>query len=153
MADTNGISKFDPSARPTYTQAQLDAYFDRIRLPTQYRSSSIRTDAAHAKSSPDASLPLLATLIKHHLCGIPFENLDLHYSPNKHVCLDHDYVFDKIVGNGRGRGGWCFENNLLFATVLRSLGYDVMSTGARVNEAVQPMSGEKGWKGPKYSGW
>lgn len=101
-------------------------------------------------------MAVLSALIRHHLYDIPFENLDLHYSPSKHVCLDPDYIFDKVVGSGRGprgRGGWCFEHNLLFATVLRTLGYDVMSTGARVNEAVQPISGEVGWKGPKYSGW
>jgi len=111
-------------------------------------------------------MTVLSALIRHHLYDIPFENLDLHYSLSKHVCLDPDYIFDKVVGSGRifdkvvgsghgqrGRGGWCFEHNLLFATVLRTLGYDVMSTGARVNEAVQPMSGEVGWKGPKYSGW
>lgn len=45
------------------------------------------------------------------------------------------------------------ENSCLFGTVLRSLGYDVMSIGAKVNEAVQPVSASKGWKGPKYDGW
>ena len=45
------------------------------------------------------------------------------------------------------------ENSCLFGTVLRSLGFDVVSVGAKVNEAVQPVSANKGWKGPKYDGW
>ena len=45
------------------------------------------------------------------------------------------------------------ENSLLFGTVLRSLGFDVVSIGAKVNEAVQGLSAKRGWKGPKYDGW
>ena len=154
MADTNENSNFDPSARPTYSPAQLAAYFERIKHPARNHSFSIIANSAPPRTrSSVESLRFLTQLIKYQLCNIPFENLDLHYSSNKHVCLDHDHIFDKIIGSGRGRGGWCFETNLLFATVLRTLKYDVFSTGARVNEAVQPIADEKGWKGPKYSGW
>ena len=45
------------------------------------------------------------------------------------------------------------ENNTLFGTVLRSLGYGITSVGGRVNEAAQPISASKNWKGPKYDGW
>ena len=45
------------------------------------------------------------------------------------------------------------ENTCLLGTVLRSIGYNVMSTGARVNEAVQPVSGSPDWGGPRYDGW
>jgi hypothetical protein len=45
------------------------------------------------------------------------------------------------------------ENTAIFGTMLASLGYDIMTTGARVNEAVQPMAASKNWKGPKYDGW
>jgi arylamine N-acetyltransferase len=45
------------------------------------------------------------------------------------------------------------ENNTLFGSVLRTLGYSVTSVGGRVNEAVQPMSASKNWRGPKYDGW
>jgi len=148
MADTNEDSIFDPSARPIYTQAQLHTYLDRICFPTTIRILLMTTP-----TSSKNSMIILSTLIKHHLCNIPFENLDLHYSSNKNICLDHDHIFEKILGSDSRRGGWCFENNLLFATVLRTLRYDVLTTGARVNEAVQPMSDEKGWKGPRYSGW
>ena len=45
------------------------------------------------------------------------------------------------------------ENNTLFGTVLRSRGYGTTSVGGRVNEAAQPISASKNWKGPKYDGW
>lgn len=45
------------------------------------------------------------------------------------------------------------ENSCLLGVVLRSLGYDVVATGARVNEAMQPYAGKKDWPGPRYSGW
>ena len=45
------------------------------------------------------------------------------------------------------------ENTLLLATVMRSLGFSVMTTGARVNSAIQPVSQSKSWTGPSYDGW
>lgn len=45
------------------------------------------------------------------------------------------------------------ENTLLLLTVLRSLGYTVTSTAARVNNALEPGSEKKGHKGPAYNGW
>lgn len=40
-----------------------------------------------------------------------------------------------------GRGGYCMENNCFFGTVLRSIGFDVYSAGARVKSP----SGYGGW--------
>lgn len=45
------------------------------------------------------------------------------------------------------------ENNLMFYTVLLSLGYNVTSIAGRVNEAVQPASGRPDWPGPTYDAW
>ena len=45
------------------------------------------------------------------------------------------------------------ELNCLLGTVLRSLDFDVYSTGARVNEAAQPVVAKKGRKGPRHNGW
>lgn len=36
---------------------------------------------------------------------------------------------------GTGRGGDCIENGLLFAAVLRGLGYNLITVGARVNSS------------------
>lgn len=68
------------------------------------------------------------------MAKVPFENLALHYSTHHSVILDRDVLFEKMVIGGKG--GYCMENNLFFATVLRTLGYAVLSTGARVSKAV-----------------
>jgi len=96
----------------------LDAYFARIR---------------HAG---DAS-PTLATLERIHALHaehIPFENL----SPflGEPVPLDVDSLRRKLLESGRG--GWCFEHNILFAHVLVDLGYDVTRLAARVRWNVAP---------------
>lgn len=75
--------------------------------------------------------PTLATLSRLHAlhaAAIPFENL----SPflGEPVGLDIASLQDKLVA--RGRGGWCFEHNLLFAHVLERVGFDVTRLGARV---------------------
>jgi len=68
------------------------------------------------------------------MARVPFENLVLHYSTHHSVILERDFLFDKMVV--RGKGGYCMENNLFFATVLRTLGYTVLAGGARVSKAV-----------------
>lgn len=44
--------------------------------------------------------------------------------------MDLEVIFDKIVNNGRG--GWCLENNFLFAWVLQKMGYDNTILGSKV---------------------
>lgn len=141
----------DRHQRPTYSAEQLEQYFDRISLPRKYRESPI----AAKRESPDseASLAFLRILQKYHLAAVPFENLSLHYSTQRNIRTEPHALFDKIIKRNAGRGGYCMENNGLFGTVLRSLGYDVYSVGARVNEAAQPMAASKHWAGPKYDGW
>jgi arylamine N-acetyltransferase len=144
-------STVDWSQRPTYSPEQLDNYFDRIKLPAKYRQFRI---VQNSKSSDnEAALSFLKGLVRHQLAAVPFENLTLHYSVQRHICIDAQKVFEKIVDNESERGGYCMENSTLFGTVLRSLGYQVTSVGGRVNEAAQPMSASKNWRGPKYDGW
>jgi arylamine N-acetyltransferase len=71
----------------------------------------------------------------------------MHYSAHKTLSLDTEALFVKIVE--RGMGGYCMENNLFFATVLRSLGYELYITGGRVSNAV-----ESNGKDPDgFGGW
>ena len=140
----------DPAHRSSYSKEQLLKYFDRISLPEIYRTHLV-IEGQYA--IPDEQLSFLANLKKYHLAAIPFENLELHYSPTKTVSLEPQYLFQKIVLRGHGRGGRCMETNCLFGTVLRSLGFDVYSAGARVNQAAQPVAATKGWKGPRHDGW
>lgn len=143
---------FNPAARPSYTREQLQQYFDRISLPEAHRDNPIVTNATAAHTI-EHGLPLLSALQRYQLASVPFENLTLHYDVSKIITLDPQHVFQKIVARNAGRGGYCMENSLLMLTVLRSLGYNVISTGARVNEAIQPQAGKKDWPGPRYDGW
>lgn len=96
------------------TQDQLDAYFRRINF------------------TPPAQpgLQALANLQWHHATAIPFENLNpLLGIP---VLLDSDTLFHKIVTDQRG--GYCFEQNVFFLEVLRSLGFNSRGLTGRVLE-------------------
>jgi N-hydroxyarylamine O-acetyltransferase len=74
------------------------------------------------------SLSTLRALHLAHLRTVPFENLDIHWS--RPILLDEESLFDKIVT--RKRGGFCYELNGLFASLLRELGYTVSLLSARV---------------------
>lgn len=68
-----------------------------------------------------ADLDTLRALHRAHLTAIPYESLDIHLG--RPLILNLDHVHDKIVE--RGRGGWCYEMNGLFAWALREIGFDV----------------------------
>jgi N-hydroxyarylamine O-acetyltransferase len=90
----------------------LDAYLSRIlydgpRAPTR---------------------SVLEQLHRRHLSTIPFENLDVRL--RRPVGLDLDSLEAKLVR--KRRGGYCFEQNTLFAAVLRGLGFEVRTLEARV---------------------
>jgi len=90
----------------------VDAYFQRIGY-TGPRGASLETLAA-----------------LHHLqpCAIAFEDLDpLLQRP---VILTAA-AFERKLLHG-GRGGWCYEQNLMLGRVLQSLGFGVTGLAARV---------------------
>ena len=62
-----------------------------------------------------------------HLLTVPFENLDI--GLKRPILLDEDSLWNKIVGNGRG--GFCYEVNGLFASLLKAIGFDVTYLNAR----------------------
>lgn len=66
-----------------------------------------------------------------HMRAVPFENLSIHAS--EPVVLEDDALFEKIVV--RGRGGFCYEDNGLFAALLRALGFQVSMLSAEVANA------------------
>ncbi|MDR2090010.1 MAG: arylamine N-acetyltransferase [Clostridiales Family XIII bacterium] len=101
--------KLDESLRAE----EVRAYLERIGL---------RRPAAADRAALDA-------IIFAHQCSVPFENLDsAEYRTAPH--LETSRLFDKIVR--RRRGGWCFELNSLFASLLKALGYSVTAHFARV---------------------
>ena len=75
-----------------------------------------------------ASRAVLEALHQAHVTHIPFENLDILLG--RAIALDLDSLQAKLVA-GR-RGGYCFEQNLLFAAVLRAFGFTVTQLAARV---------------------
>jgi N-hydroxyarylamine O-acetyltransferase len=90
----------------------LDAYFRRIGFS--------------GTAAPDRAT--LEAIHRLHPQAIAFENLDpLLGVP---VRLDAAALQDKLVRSGRG--GYCYEHNLLLMHVLKALGFDVRGLGARV---------------------
>jgi N-hydroxyarylamine O-acetyltransferase len=63
-----------------------------------------------------------------HATHIPFENLDILLK--RPIRLDLASLQAKLVTGGRG--GYCFEQNLLFSAVLQRLGFSVTPLAARV---------------------
>ncbi|KAI9877940.1 MAG: N-terminal acetyltransferase [Pleopsidium flavum] len=128
----------DLSHRAKYTEDQLFRYLDHINL---HELHGPQADTFSQIKEKIATNPLkwLTTLQKHQTATVPFENLALHYSTHHSITLDPEYLFAKVVG--RGRGGYCMENNCFFGTVLRTLGYRVVSVGARVSNATNGRAG------------
>lgn len=78
--------------------------------------------------SRDASVHTLKALHLLHPQAIPFDNIDPFLG--RPVRLDVASLQDKILAGGRG--GYCFEHNLLFMHALRGLGFKVGGLAARV---------------------
>ena len=76
----------------------------------------------------DASRAALEALHQAHATHIPFENLDVLLG--RGIALDLASLQAKLVA-GR-RGGYCFEQNLLFSAVLQAFGFAVTQLAARV---------------------
>jgi len=80
----------------------------------------------HGSLAPTAET--LRELQISHLLAVPFENLSIH--ANEPIVLEDEALFTKIVA--RRRGGFCYEANGLFASLLRELGFDVAMLSAGV---------------------
>jgi N-hydroxyarylamine O-acetyltransferase len=76
----------------------------------------------------------LAELQRAHVSSITFEGLSAHLG--EPVPLDAGSLAAKIVDGARG--GYCFEQNLLFKAALEALGYEVEPHLARVRVGLAP---------------
>jgi N-hydroxyarylamine O-acetyltransferase len=90
----------------------LDAYFGRIGYA----------------GPREASLRALRSIQTLHVRSIPFENLNVLLGHG--IDLDPAALERKLVHEKRG--GYCFEQNTYLMHVLRSLGFEVVTHGARV---------------------
>jgi N-hydroxyarylamine O-acetyltransferase len=74
------------------------------------------------------TLDTLAALQRRHIEAIPFETLAMLLG--ERVRLDLPSLQQKLLA--QGRGGYCFELNLLFLHLLRALGFDAQPLTGRV---------------------
>jgi len=86
-------------------------------------------DVQRALLQPSGQINVLKTLIPLYTSKVPWGSLAYHYSTTSINSLAPEDVFEKLVI--RGLGGHCLEMVPLFASVLRSLGYDLYLSGAR----------------------
>jgi N-hydroxyarylamine O-acetyltransferase len=77
------------------------------------------------------SAETLRALHRAHLFTVPFENLDIGLGRN--IACDESAAVRKVVD--LKRGGFCYELNSAFASLLRALGFKVTLLSARVARA------------------
>ncbi|OYP17653.1 acetyltransferase [Streptomyces sp. FBKL.4005] len=94
------------------TSAQIDAYLRRLGIarPQQPTSEALRE------------------LHLSHLRTVPFENLSVHLGED--ITLEEKRLLEKVTE--AGRGGFCYELNGAFGTLLAALGYGVELLAGRV---------------------
>lgn len=94
------------------TSAQVDAYLRRLgsARPQQPTSEALRE------------------LHLRHLLTVPFENLSIHLG--EEITLEEKRLLDKVTADRRG--GFCYELNGAFGTLLAALGYEVELLAGRV---------------------
>jgi N-hydroxyarylamine O-acetyltransferase len=80
------------------------------------------------KNKPQANFETLYELHLLHTLKFPFENITPFLY--QEVKLDVESVRNKFLAEGRG--GYCFEQNLLFLTALREVGFIVRPLAGRV---------------------
>ena len=135
--------------RPTFSTDQLNQYLTHLHrtLPSTSSRLTLQNLRTQIEASP---LKAISTLMRLHLSSIPWGNLSLHYSTHHTISITPpSHVFNKLIT--RNHGGYCMEQNLLFATILRSLGYAVYLTGARISNALDLTGAARDKEG--YSGW
>ncbi len=101
------------SAAETNARLDLDAYLRRIGYKGDLRTTRQVLEGLHLA----------------HATHVPFENLDVLLK--RPIRLDIGSLQAKLVA--AGRGGYCFEQNGLFAAVLREIGFAVTTLAARVH--------------------
>ena len=91
----------------------IDTYLERINY----------------QGSREPNKETLQALHLAHMLAVPFENLSIHWQ--EPIILNEQDLFEKIID--RGRGGFCYELNGLFAALCQALGFDVSKLSAGVS--------------------
>ncbi len=80
------------------------------------------------KRSVEPTADVLRHLHRTHLFSVPFENLDIPLG--RSIVLNLRSLYEKVVVHGRG--GFCYELNGLFGSLLREVGFEVDVLSGRV---------------------
>lgn len=145
----------NPLNKPTYSKEQIDHIFNRLNFPQALRQYDPTSLKDPPRKDEPSRLQYLTALQRSMLTSVPFENLELHYSPTHVITIEPDALYHKIVTQGTGRGGYCMENNAFFVTLLRSLGFSTYSVAARVNmlNSANLPPGTPREEIERYTGW
>ena len=99
------------------------AYLERIKYSHPFRLSN----------------NYLAKLHEQHVYHVPFENLDVYHK--RIFDLDLKSIYKKVIHTGRG--GFCYELNLLFNWLLNEIGFSGRIIASRIID-------EQGKMGPEF---
>jgi arylamine N-acetyltransferase len=121
------------ASKNAYSNQQVDRYLEHINVPQRFRRGA------------KLDVELLTAIQQHHLCRIPFDDIQIHYSTDRSILLEPEAIFNKFVE--KGHGGYCMEHNALIYYMLLALGFEVYTTGARPQKRVD------GLPSGNYYGW
>lgn len=110
--DLSGVF-FKKEMETGMNEKMVTAYLERIH------------ETLHDRREPEE----LNDFIRSHIRTVPFENVDvadLGMIPD----LDEAKIYEKVIE--KCRGGYCFELNKLFGSLISALGYDVYPVAVRV---------------------
>jgi N-hydroxyarylamine O-acetyltransferase len=118
----------------TAERAELRGAYRRRHLAPPLQSCAMLDLEGYLARIGLEGRPSITELHRAHVTSIPFENLD----PRRGipVSLEAEDLERKLVANGRG--GYCFEQNLLLKAGLEALGADVQPLLARVRVGAEP---------------
>ncbi|KAI0315625.1 cysteine proteinase [Amylostereum chailletii] len=103
-----------------YNTSQVKAYLRKIQWPG---------DLAEAEAI-EPNLDNLRTVMILHALAFPIDNTDLHYTPEHHMPVTPQELYERMVLGGKG--SYCFGQNSLMLGILRGLGYRVYPAAGRV---------------------
>ena len=128
-------SAFKLMMASAYSQEQLNQFYTHIDFPQVLREQ------------PEPSLRVLEALHQHTLSTLPYENLSLHYNADHRISLDPQHLFQKMITDKRGRGGFCMEVAILYNHMLRAIGFDAYTAGVRTRGRLEgvPQGDYPGW--------
>ncbi|KAB8207678.1 N-acetyltransferase [Aspergillus parasiticus SU-1] len=128
-----------------YSALQITKYLSYLSLPAKYH---VYVETPHLFPKDEAALTVL---FRCQITRFPFENLSVYYSATRQPNIDPDTLYSKMMGAGEtgptGRGGYCLEVNIFFHHMLRGLGFEVYTVGARNRDRVNgiPQGDYGGW--------